>query len=115
MEHELLQTTKLSGFEPEKLLVEGDPHPYNNPDMDIVEAAFISPGVELWEFIGALERLEDKCLEESERYPNSKPPRIYIGNKERMYADGLKTVMYACVSQRLYSSTDMEARRQDGT
>ena len=33
--------SKISGVEPEKLLIEGDPHPYNNPDMGIVELAFI--------------------------------------------------------------------------
>jgi len=81
---------------------------YNNPDMDIVELAFISPGVELWEFIEALERIEDKCLEEFEKYPNAKLPRIFIGTKERMYPDGIKTELYACVSQKLHSNTDNE-------
>lgn len=97
-----------SGFEPEKLLLEGDPHPYNNPDMDIVELAFISPGVELWEFIEALERIEDKCLEKFEKYPNAKLPRIFIGTKERMYPDGIKTELYACVSQTLQPSNYMD-------
>jgi hypothetical protein len=99
---------KISGFEPEKLLIEGDPHPYNNPDMDIVELAFISPGIELWAFINALKRIEDNCLEKLEKYPNAKLPRIFIGTKEQMYEDGVKTVLYACVSQRLCSSTDTE-------
>jgi hypothetical protein len=81
---------------------------YNNPDMDIVELAFTSPGIELWAFISALERIEDSCLEKLEKYPNAKPPRIFIGTKERMYEDGVKTVLYACVSQRLCSSTDTE-------
>ena len=81
---------------------------YNNPDMDIVELAFISPGIELWAFISALERIEDSCLEKLEKYPNAKPPRIFIGTKERMHEDEVKTVLYACVSQRLCSSTDTE-------
>lgn len=100
--------SKISGVEPEKLLIEGDPHPYNNPDMGIVELAFISPGIELWAFINALKRIEDSCLEKLERYPNAKPSRIFIGTKERMHEDGVKTVLYACVSQRLCSSTDTE-------
>lgn len=81
---------------------------YNNPDMDIVELAFISPGVELWAFINALKRIEDSCLEKHDKYPTAKPPRIFIGTKERMTADGVKTELYACVSQRLCSSADFE-------
>ena len=81
---------------------------YNNPDMDIVELAFIRPGVELWEFIGALERIEDRCLEELETYPNAKLPRIFIGTKERVTIEGTETVLYACVSQRLHSNTGSE-------
>ena len=99
---------KASGFEPAKLLLEGDPHPYNNPDMDVVELAFIRPGVDLREFIDALERIEDSCLEKLEYFPNAELPRIFIGTKDRMYEDGVKTVLYACVSQRLCSSKDTE-------
>ena len=103
-----MKETTLSGFEPEKLLLEGDPHPYNNPDMDIVELVFISPGIELRAFINALKRIEDSCSDKLERYPHAKPPRIFIGTKERMYPDGIKTELYACVSQTLCSSTDIE-------
>ena len=103
-----MKEATLSGFEPEKLLLEGDPHPYNNPDMDIVELAFISPGIELWAFINALKRIEDSCSDKLEQYPHAKPPRIFIGTKERMYPDGVKTELYACVSQTLCSSTDIE-------
>ena len=48
--------------------------------MDVIMKVFDS--VELWEFIEALQNIEDIYLEQAENYPDATPPRIRIGTKE---------------------------------
>jgi hypothetical protein len=50
--------------------------------MDVVMKLFDSRGLELWEFIEALQTIEDIYLEQAENYPDATPPRIRIGTKE---------------------------------
>lgn len=50
--------------------------------MDVVMKLFDSQGLELWEFIEALQTIEDIYLEQAENYPDATPPRIRIGTRE---------------------------------
>ena len=47
--------------------------------MDVIMKVFDS--VELWEFIEALQNIEDIYLEQAENYPDATPPRIRIGTR----------------------------------
>jgi len=48
--------------------------------MDVIMKVFDS--VELWEFIEALQNIEDIYLRQAENYPDASPPRIRIGTRE---------------------------------
>lgn len=50
--------------------------------MDVVMKLFDSRGLELWEFIEALQTIEDIYLEQTENYPDATLPRIRIGTRE---------------------------------
>lgn len=50
--------------------------------MDTIVKVLDTQGVELWEFIEALQNIEDVYLEQSEDYPDSEPPKIRVWKKE---------------------------------